>query len=103
IRKFLHGEPVIQGNDLVLNQRHGRIAASEAEQADLKETEKQMKVNHDGSPFLPGINVFSRPTAMQTRMITTALIPRQDAAMRAPAIIKIESHFFSRRIPAAIS
>ena len=68
IRKFLHGEPVIQGNDLVLNQRHGRIAASEAEQADLKETEKQMKVNHDGSPFLPGINVFSRPTAMQTRM-----------------------------------
>lgn len=42
IGKFAHGQPLVLGNDLCLNERHGGVAAAEAQGADLQEAEEQL-------------------------------------------------------------
>ena len=43
VGKFRHVEPAVQVHHLRLNQRHGRVAAAEAEEADLEKAPKSCK------------------------------------------------------------
>ena len=77
-------QPVPQGDDLLLNQRHGGHAAADAEQADVEEAEEQLQNGHGRAPSfrrsLPARRLSrgcAAPSAPQTRMIQTTLTPPQ--------------------------
>ena len=42
IRKLRHRQPLMNFNDLTLDQRHCRVTAADAEQADLEKAQKQL-------------------------------------------------------------
>ena len=67
IREFAHGKPAVGVHHLSLNQRHGRVAAAEAEKADLQKTQEELQINHFRSSLLIWIRVRAVPSRMQAR------------------------------------
>ena len=61
------------GDNLRLNERHGRVPAAEAQGADLQKAEKQLQVDHLAF-LLWEITVRITPMTIQDRMTYTTLI-----------------------------
>ena len=67
VGEFRHTEPAVLRDDLCLDERHGRVTAAEAEQADLQKAPEQLQQDHPA--FLLPSSVRAVPSAMQPSTI----------------------------------
>lgn len=68
ICKFLYAQPAVPGNKLLLKKRHRRVAAAEAEQADLQKTQKKLQCDHLRF-LLRASSVRTIPSTIQQRIM----------------------------------